>query len=238
MSRLTESTYNKSSYDYYLFIKSFLVNLCYTEYSKVVYEENPNDRGPYFRGGLLEHVMDVGVWDTVFSKPDIHDVFRYYVELYRVYQEKESPLTSRVAMVYLPQTFQDYIDTLVTLDKVGAYDYQRFMQSMTEPGFYQNMVAKFEHAELERTLKNHVVYVAKLTILNQVLDSSQSYFTETEANDVVQFINIVPYFEFVAEASSSVASIVATSVATIENINFQTLESKVMDCIQRRLLQV
>jgi hypothetical protein len=154
------------------------------------------------------------------------------VELYRVYQEKEGPLTSRVAMVYTPQTFQDYIDTLVTLDKVGAYDYQRFMQSMTEPGFYRNMVAKFEHAELERTLKNHVVYVAKLTVLNQVLSTGRSYFTETESNDVVQFINIVPYFEYVAEASSS------SSSSSSESINFQTLETKVMDCIERRLLQV
>lgn len=230
---MASATKNEGAFDslrappsYYMFIKSFLVNMCYSEFTKMVYEEHS---AKHARGALLEFVADVDVWNAIFYKKEIRTTLRYFTELYD--SSIEEPLCGRTIPLYESETFQDYIDSVVKFGSIGAYDYQMFTKYMNDPSFHQNMVTKYERAMLENTLKNHIVYITKLTIMYYVNEAT--YFTTNEMNDVVSFVNVIPFFEYLGSRGMSLDSEVDVSYA---NINFQTLENDVFKIIKARVI--
>jgi len=219
---------------YYLFIKSFLVNMCYNEFTKMVYEKNST------RDALIEFIADVDVWNAIFYKKEIRTTLRYFTELYSLFENTfedsventfVEPLCGRTVPLYETETFQDYIDSSVKFESVGAYDYQMFTKNMGEHNFRQNMVTKYERAMLEKTLKNHIVYVTKLTIMYYANEAS--YFTTNEMNDIVSFVNVIPFFEYLGSRGISLDTLDDVSYA---DINFQTLENDVFKIIKTRVI--
>jgi hypothetical protein len=203
---------------YYQFIKSFLVNMCYSEFTKMVYEKNST------RDALIDFVADVDIWNAIFYKKEIRTTLRYFTELYSSIEE---PLCARTIPLYETETFQDYVDHVVKIDSLGAYDYQMFTKYMGESNFHRNMVTKYERAMLEKILKNHIVYVTKLTIMYYANEAS--YFTTNEMNDIVSFVNVIPFFEYLASRGNTLS-------VSYADINFQTLENDVFNIIKARVI--
>jgi hypothetical protein len=200
--------------------------MCYSEFTKMVYEKNSS------RDALIEFVADVDIWNAIFYKKEIRTTLRYFTELYSSIEE---PLCARTIPLYETDTFQDYIDSVVKFGSMGAYDYQMFTKYMGESNFHQNMVTKYERAMLEKTLKNHIVYVTKLTIMYYANEAT--YFTTNEMNDIVCFVNVIPFFEYLGSRGMSVDDLNTQEVDTsYADINFHTLENDVFKIIKARVI--
>jgi hypothetical protein len=97
------------------------------------------------------------------------------------------------------KTFQEYIDSAVTLQKVGPYDYQRFIASMKEPEFKNNMVTKYDEYIFENKVKNYLVYVTNLYLSIKFNDKNVTNFTDREKLEIENCINVMPFLEFLCK---------------------------------------
>ena len=190
------------------FIKSFLINTCFSEYCKKVYSTDQLSKDEYL-DILLSSKPDTDLWDSIFIK--VSDLFHYYLHLSTNYQ---SILPDHDAIIYSQQqtsntyhqiTFQEYIDQSVSYEKVGYREYQKFIRSMEDIHFRTNLFEKYKRDSEERALKNYLIYAIHLYISKYNREST--VFSNNEQDDMDTMMNAIPYFEYLAENNISMDDI-------------------------------
>jgi hypothetical protein len=182
---MTDSNYAP---EYIKFIRAFLINACFMEYSKQVYENAKDDP---FTNDLLESKDNKYIWDIIFNKH--HDLFCYYQYLSSHVNYQQNQMTT----TYLQISFQDFIDERITFQMVGYREYQRFVKSMQDLSFKGKMVNKYQADVSSRSLKNHIIYVVFLCIAKNIGDST--YFTSEEQESMDISLNPIAYFNHISK---------------------------------------
>lgn len=183
--KMTDSKYTP---DYIKFIRAFLINACFMEYSKQVYEQTKDDLFTY---NLLENKDDKYIWDMIFNKH--HELFRYYLYLSSDVSYQQNQMTT----TYYQISFQDFIDERITFQMVGYREYQRFIKSMQDLSFKGKMVDKYRADVNSRSLKNHIIYVVMLCVAKRIGNST--YFTSEEQQDMDINLNPIAYFDYLSK---------------------------------------
>ena len=217
------------SKDYIRFIKNSLVNYCYMEYCKEVYNkyESMNDQ---YVDVLLAYKNEVYIWENVFT--NINSLFTYYLHLSVDHlsilnlEDKEVYSQNRLSKTYEQVSFQDYIDEHITFQKVGYREYQNFIKSMKVPEFKNKMIAKYHTDSAIKTLKNHIIYVVNLQLSKQI--NPATMFTNEEQEDIETNINAIHFFEHLSENNWTTENIdrgmLHTEAASMDIAKFYTIE--------------
>jgi hypothetical protein len=203
MSSLPDRFYSP---EYIQFIRACLINACYLDYCKEVY--NNVKVNNIYAYELLIYRNDKTIWDKVFQKNK--DVFLYYLELTTDHlsilpkQPHISYSPTQTSNTYEQITFQEFVDERVNLQKVGYREYQTFTRSMTDPNFKKNLIDKYKNDSEIISLKNYLIYVIQM-ILSKYINNSE-FFTVDEVKDMDITMNPIPYFEHQNRNSNSIGS--------------------------------
>jgi len=221
------------SQEYIHFIKTFLVNACYMEYCKEVYNKIdiiPDYERQTYKYNLLDYKNEKYIWDNVFNK--LGDMFMYYLHLSVDHtsilnlHKKENYSQNRLSTIYEQVTFQDFIDEHVNFQKIGYREYQNFVKSMKMPDFKNKMIEKYYTDSAVRTLKNHLVYIVNLHISKQI--NIDTMFSDEEINDMDIIINSIPFFEQLSINNWTIEKIETETIHNTANsmkmANFYTIE--------------
>jgi hypothetical protein len=119
---------------------------------------------------LIYHSHTISSTQSTYSLENMHDLVTKMYNAPRIYVE---------------QSFQEYIDERVNLQKVGPYDYQAFIKNMTDPTFKQNLYAKYQKDFELMALKNLIIQEC-----------------ETQENPD-NYLNTIPYLEYVSMKNHS-----------------------------------
>jgi hypothetical protein len=187
------------SNEYITFIKTFIVNKCVSKYCKKILHSSKDDNlhedfQTAYLQNIKKYIYDRDVWSEIMT--ELYTPIQYLIHLYKT---TETHFNTETENVFLMKTFQEYIDSAVTLQKVGPYDYQRFIASMKEPEFKNNMVAKYDEYIFENKVKNYLVYVTNLYLSIKFNDKNVTNFTDREKLEIENCINVMPFLEFLCK---------------------------------------
>jgi len=182
--------------DYIKFIKTFIVNKCVSKYCKKILHQTTDDQihedfQTTHLKNIKKYIYDPDVWSEIMT--ELYTPIQYLIHLYKT---TETHFNTETENVFLMKTFQEYIDSAVTLQKVGPYDYQRFIASMKDPEFKNNMVTKYDEYIFENKVKNYLIYVTNLYLSIKFNEANVTSFTDREKNEIENCINIIPFLEF------------------------------------------
>jgi len=187
--------------EYVNFIKNFIVNRCYIEYCKELYnkqQEGTNCKN--FTELLIKYKNDVTIWRDILEDK-LYIPMKYYKNLVNT-MNYEIP---QKEVIFPYKSFQEYIDTYVTLEKVGANDYQQFIKMMKSQDFKQKMVVKYNENLQQKALQNYIVHIVHLYIADKT--SSTYIFTEEEEEEMDISLDMRPYFEYLEKNNWSLENI-------------------------------
>jgi hypothetical protein len=130
------STANITS-DYITFIKTFIVNKCVSKYCKKILHQSKDDNlhedfQTIYLQNTKKYIYDSDVWSEIMT--ELYTPIQYLIYLYKN-NDCDCGIHTDTENVFLMKTFQEYVDSSITLQKVGPYDYQRFIASMKDPEF-------------------------------------------------------------------------------------------------------
>lgn len=95
-------------------------------------------------------VLDIAVWSQIFNNTQIKYPLIYCSGLVATL----SPMN----VIYPSKTFQEYVDSIATLQKMGSYDYMEFCNSMKNSDFKKTIFNKYEKMEKINALKNVIIH--------------------------------------------------------------------------------
>lgn len=219
--------------DYVLFIKNFLINYGYTKYCKLVYERDDHEIDDY-KKYLINALDDIEIWDKLFD--ELYYPFKYF---HTIMDDHDYILGKHTSNTYKCVTFQEYIDSKITLKRVGPADYTNFIKNMTKESFRNNLMSQYESEMYKRTLKNHLIYLIQLQV--KYMTYNIEYLTETEKTEIIQYIDIIPYFEYLGKNNWSHETIINNIDYTFEKntdkpMEFLQLEQTALAMISSKLL--
>jgi len=220
------------SAEYIHFIKTFLINSCYIHYCNEINKltDPVND---VLGSNLLYYKNDKTIWDTVFSTTNTKDLLKYYIQLSDNMEKYDQ---NRLSNVYQQTSFQEYIDSMVNFQEIGYREYQKFIRSMQDIKFKNNMFNKYQKNSDMKIVKNHIVYIIQLHLSKKL--NFIGIFSQQEENDMDIMIDAIPYFNYISENGWSIDQIELGEIHTDENqsinkINVNILETKVLQQINR-----
>jgi len=126
---------NYISNEYITFIKTFIVNKCVSKYCKKILNTSKDehlheDFQTTYLQNIKKYIYDPDTWSKIMS--ELYTPIQYLIYLYK---NNYCGIHADTKNVFLMKTFQEYVDSSITLQKVGPYDYQRVIASMKEPEF-------------------------------------------------------------------------------------------------------
>lgn len=181
--------------EYVKFIKTFIANTCYIKYCLTISQTNNSDE--FRKMQLMENKNDEDIWKKIMN--EMHLPIKYLTLLYKT---TAYAIPIHNVTVFKQQTFQEYIDSLISLKTVGGYDYQRFIKSMQEEDFKNKMIDKYNETLYTNIIKNYIIYVIQL-YLSQTTHSS-TIFTDEEYDEMDISIDLIPYVEFLSKKNLSI----------------------------------
>lgn len=229
--------------EYIHFIKKFLINRCYVEFCKIVNEKRHDSN--VFTENLIKYKNDENIWNEIFDTN--YFILKYYIYLFI---EEENGFTNwtstlyqhKQANVYLQETFQEYIDKRINMQSIGAYDYQKFILSMKDQTFKNNLIEKYNKNDMERTMKNNLIYITQLYLSEKT--NTSYYFTDEEKEEMDTCIDVIPYFEYLTKKHISLFEIMNYNEADeeveekkISKEYSKLLEFKTLNLIGKHLFQ-
>lgn len=194
---MTVSQYPKEYKD---FIKNALVNQCISEYNRIVFETTDvTDEGEYANNiKMLREEKDV--WLIVFRK--LEPIFKFYSALEC---EQISEIIYKTAVFYKEdQTFQQYIDSLYNIKKLGPYDFETFCKNMQHENFRNKMIIQYRIDTRNNLLKDHIISI--VGVLNEK-GCKIRYEYQQYQQILPSMINAIPYFEYLAQKSWTIYDI-------------------------------
>ena len=94
-------------------------------------------------------VLDIALWSQIFNSTQVKYPLIYCSGLVATL----SPMNA----IYPSKTFQEYVDSIATLQKMGSYDYMEFCNSMKNPDFNKSIFNKYQKMEKINALKNVII---------------------------------------------------------------------------------
>lgn len=235
------SVYHNVTPEYYEFIKMYLINTCYAQYCKNIYEPSllPNKQ---MQPMLDQNQNDITIWNEIFR--NTYTIMNYFIKINMHISPQnqavhwmsngilyESELSSsQMSTIYKIQSFQDFVDNKINIHSVGGADYQAFIVSMRTPAFRNRLIEKYHLYVREQQVKNHLVYIVQSHINNKV-----------NQGDLDMKLQIIPYFEYLARQNLSLDDIDDYSndhkheYVDIDQIRVHLLEREVLRIIRRMM---
>jgi hypothetical protein len=221
-----EQQYNT---EYVKFIKTFIANKCYIKYClqnctfktptswAVMNEQNDtncelemskmsnncitisqtNNIEEFHRIQLMENKNNEDLWNKIMN--EMHIPIKYLTLLYKT---TTYGIPIHNINVFKQQTFQEYIDSLISLKTVGNYEYQRFIKSMQDESFKKKMIDKYNESIYTNVIKNYIIYVVQLYLARTT--NSSTIFTDEEYEEMDISIDLIPYVEFLSKKKLSI----------------------------------
>lgn len=121
------------------------------------------------RDGELD-VMDKTIWNPIFDNAPIKYILLYYSGM-TILTIPTTPI-----VVYPTRSFQEYVDSIANLQRLGAYDYMEFCKNMKIPDFKKSIFNKYEKVERINTVKNNLIYEIVQIIADPVSTSVSTSF--------------------------------------------------------------
>ena len=220
--------------DYIKFIKTFIVNKCVSRYCKQILNQSNDDNlhedfHTTYLKNIKKYIYDPDTWNKIMI--ELYTPIKYLIYLYKTTEHKFNADTENV---FIMKTFQEYIDSYITLQKVGAYDYQRFIASMKEPEFKNNLVEKYEEYIFENKVKNYLIYVTKLYLSIKFNDVNVTCFTDHEKLEIEHSIDIMPFLEFLFHREQNMKGRDNTH-DTIHDKRIQLIENETINYINNNM---
>lgn len=182
------STYNT---EYVQFIKNFIVNSCYTRYNVLVNEKTTCENT--HKQLLMEYKNDEDIWKKIMD--DNHIPMKYLSLLFKK-TKYDMPITN--VNVFKQQTFQEYIDSLYTIESWGVnhrrYNAQFWESYNYDYNFKKKMNEKYHDAMYINVIKNYIIYIIQL-YLSKTLDNS-ILFNDKEQAELDIFLDLAIYFKY------------------------------------------
>ena len=226
--------------DYVLFIKNFLINFGYTKYCKLVYERDDHEIEDYQKY-LIDTLDDIEIWDKLFD--ELYYPFKYFYtimsdeEIIKNANNHDFILGKHTSHTYKCVTFQEYIDSKITLKRVGPVDYTNFIKNMEDEQFRNNLISQYESEMYKRTLKNHLIYLIQLQV--KYMTYNIEYLTKTEKKEIINYLDIIPYFEYLGKnnwSHETIDNAFENITIPLEYFEFFELEQKTLAFISSKLL--
>ena len=189
---------------------------------------------------LVDTLDDIEIWDKLFD--ELYYPFKYFYtimsdeEIIKNANYHDFILGKHTSNTYKCVTFQEYIDSKITLKRVGPADYTNFIKNMTKESFRNNLISQYETEMYKRTIKNHLIYSIQLQV--KYMTYNIEYLTE---NEIIQYIDIIPYFEYLGKNNWSQETIMNNIDYTFEKntdkqLEFLELEQTALAMISSKLL--
>jgi hypothetical protein len=136
----------------------------------------------------LDQLLLMETWDPIFEK--INYELRYYSDIEEEPNESLTELIRSINLhtLYPSETYNDYIQRIGSLQRLGAYDYTEFYRKLKDPEFKQCIKQTYKKIEKIKKIKQEIVLYV-LTTLGHIK-------TEIEP---IQAINIIPVFEYISK---------------------------------------
>jgi len=231
--------------NYVLFIKNFLVNFGYTKYCKLVNNITDHEMDDYQKN-LMKYLENREIWDKLFD--ELYYPFKYFCTIVTdeeiinnadIEDIHYNILTSNTTNIYKHITFQEYIDSKISLKLVGATDYTTFTKNMNDEKFRNNLISQYEIEMLKHTIKNHLIYLIQLQV--KYMTYNIEYLTETEQSKILQYVDVIPYFEYLGKNNWCPETIFKYTIEEIESkqheytFEFSELERTTLSIISNQL---
>jgi len=143
---------------------------------------------------ILEHINDESVWNEIFK--ELFYEMKYYKILW---DEIDENTEDQHPFVYLPQTFQEYVDSIANIFTLGAYDYTEFCKCMKDPKFKKTFEKKYVFGEKMKQLKNSIIHTVRSVLdIDDIEMSNIDEYAEIPYNEPL-ILNLVPYFEYISK---------------------------------------
>jgi hypothetical protein len=181
-----------------------------------------NEEGSEYKENILKYRYEPDVWKEIMNA--IHIPMKYLIQLYK---NIDYEIPQHSIQIYEYQTFQEYVDSYVTLEKAGTYNYQQFIKSMKEAEFKNKVVEKYEAALYENKIKNYIIYVINLYITAKT--NTHQIFTDREQLEMDISVDIMPYLEYISKRDSS---------KNIDDIKTGSLEIEIIEYINNSLFSM
>jgi hypothetical protein len=136
----------------------------------------------------LDQLLLMETWDPIFEK--INYELRYYSDIEEEPNESLTELMRSINLhtLYPSETYNDYIQRIGSLQRLGAYDYTEFYRKLKDPEFKQCIKQTYKKIEKIKKIKQKIVLYV-LTTLGHIT-------TEIEP---IHAINIIPVFEYISK---------------------------------------
>jgi hypothetical protein len=143
-----------------------------------------------------EQLLSMETWDPIFEK--INYELRFYSDIQKE-KPDEYPTETGINLhtLYPSETYNDYIQRIGSLQRLGAYDYTEFYKKMKDPEFKQRI--KQGHEEIEK------IKIVKQEIILYVLSRLGHLNLEIEP---IETINLIPVFEYISEKNIDCSNLV------------------------------
>ena len=161
---------SKSQQEFMNMIHSYIVLDTYKLYCKEIYtiiEPVDQSNEPHIMSSNIEYatsnesysslieknITNQDIWDKVFR--NIKAKLTYYETLYIENPQEESKYNYN--RVYKSKTFQEHIDDIGSLQKLGPYDYMEFYKSMKDSSFRDQIYNNYLAIEKYKKMKNSII---------------------------------------------------------------------------------
>jgi hypothetical protein len=102
---------------------------------------------------INENNVDKNMWNRIFRMANVNALLKPYVVKHGAHK-----YSNDVQEYYPKQTFQQYVDSIININTIGAYDLQNFVRNMSDKGFRKNMMKRHENYEHEKQTKNTIIH--------------------------------------------------------------------------------
>ena len=131
-----------------------------------------------------EQFLSIETWEPIFEK--INYELRFYCDIEPTEYTTETSVNLHT--LYPSETYNDYIQRIGSLQRLGAYDYTEFYKQMKNSEFKQRIKQTYEKIEKIKKIKQEIVLYV-LTTLGYIKTEIQP----------IEIINIIPVYEYISE---------------------------------------
>lgn len=198
---VNDSIKKETMIQYILFIRQFIIQSMYNEFEKKFNEENYYHHTTYH---LIKHTKNPKrvFWNKIFNTFYIPIQYYYllckniinkYPEQY--YNLKDFLLSIEdieySPILYGEQCFQEYVDTVINVEKINMVDYNEFINSMKNEDYRNKIKQKYEKNHEENIIKNYFAIV--------VINNIKYYrLSVTSCQPSELYLDMVPFYEYIS----------------------------------------
>jgi len=133
-----------------------------------------------------DELLSMETWDTIFEK--IHHELRFYSDIEREQANSSTETSVNLHTLYPSETYNDYIQRIGSLQRLGAYDYTEFYRRLKDTEFKQYIKETYEKIEKIKIVKREIILYV-LSALGYIKTQIQP----------IELIDIIPVYEYISQ---------------------------------------